>query len=317
METPVTDPSSPLQGDPMLNQPPSQSTRPSRWISPPAAIPALCILLLALLPGCSKPAVVEPEKALPNAAGLTGWTPLGDAQTYDRKTLFNYIDGASEYFFTYSFEKMAMQQYRNTAGLEVVVEVWRLSKSADAYGLFSGHAGAAVSIGHANDATLETGSRLYFWQNRFYAVLTATTTLSDDDLKTVAQSLSAGLPAGGARPALVGRLPSDQLTAGTIKYFHEELAIQDQLWLGGENLLGLGQDTDAVFALYSIDGEQVKLLLVQYPDAKRAAAGLQGLGGGSLEGFLASDTKGSLLGAVFGKTTAAQAGALLAKALGK
>jgi hypothetical protein len=116
---------------------------------------------------------------------------------------------------------------------------------------------------------------------------------------------------------LVGRLPSDQLTAGTIKFFHEELAIQDQLWLGGENLLGLGQDTDAVFALYSSDGEQVKLLLVQYPDAKRAAAGLHGLGGGSLEGFLASDTKGSLLGAVFGKTTAAHAGALLAKALGK
>jgi hypothetical protein len=301
----------------MLNNPPSQSTHPSRWISPRASIPALCILLLALLSGCSKPAGPEPEKALPDTPDLTGWTPLGDAQTYDRKTLFNYIDGASEYFFTYSFEKMAMRQYRNAAGLELVVEVWRLSKTADAYGLFSGHAGDAVSVGRASDATLETGSRLYFWQDRFYAVLTATTTLSDDDLKSFAKIVSDELPAGGSRPALVGRLPSDGLKAGTVKFFHEELAIQDQLWLGGENLLGLSQDTDAAFAVYEIGGEQVKLLLVQYPDASQVVAGLAGMAGGSLEDLAFSDLNFSLLGAVFGKITTAQAGALLAKALGK
>ena len=300
----------------MANEPLPQSIHPARGTMTRAAIPALCILLLVLLPGCSKPAVMEPKKALPDAVGLTGWIPLGDAETYDRQTLFNYMDGASEYFFTYSFEKMAMRQYRNPAGLELVVEVWRFSKSADAYGLFSGHTGVAVSIGHASDATLESGSRLYFWQDRFYAVLTATTTLPDDDLKTVAQAISAGLPAGGTRPAVVGKLPSDQLVPGSAKFFHEELAIQDQLWLGGENLLGLGQDTDAAFAVYQIGGEQVKLLLVQYPDTKRAAAGLQGTAGGSLDDLAASDVKGSLLGAVFGKTNAAQAGALLAKALG-
>jgi hypothetical protein len=202
--------------------------------------------------------------------------------------------------------------------LELIVEVWRLSKSSDAYGLFSGHpGGAAISVGHANEALLESGSRLYFWQDRFYVVLTATTILSDNDLTTIAQLISNGLPAGGARPPLVGRLPADQLVPGTVKFFHEELAIQDQLWLGGENLLGLGPDTDAVFALYQIDQEQVKLLLVQYPDSKRAAAGLQGLSGGSLEDLAASDSKDSLLGAVFGNPTTAKAGALLAKVLGK
>ncbi len=301
----------------MPNQPSPHLPSAYRQVFSRAVIPALCILLLALMPGCSKPAAPEPEKGLPDAAGLAGWTPLGDAQSYDQKTLFNYMDGASEYFFTYSFEKMAMRQYRNAAGLEVTVEVWRMSKSADAYGLFSGHSGAPVSVGRAVDATLEAGSRLYFWQDRFYTVLTATTTLPDDDLKTVAQAVSDLLPAGGARPALFGRLPTDGLAAGTVKYFHKELAIQDQLWLGGENLLGLDQKTDAVFAEYSLGDEQVKLLLVQYPDSKKAAAGLQGLDGASVEDLAASDSNGSLLGAVFGKTTAAQAGALLAKALGK
>jgi hypothetical protein len=301
----------------MANQSILQSKKPFRGFFPRMAVPAVCILFLATLSGCAKSAAPEPENALADTATLTGWTPLGDAQTYDKKTLFNYIDGASEYFFTYSFEKMAVRQYRNTAGQELIVEVWRLSKSADAYGLFSGHPGAvAVSVAHATESLIESGSRLYFWQDRFYVVLTATTTLSDSDLTDVAQSISISLPAGGVRPALVERLPSDQLVPESAKFFHEELAVQDQLWLGGENVLGLGQDTDAVVAVYQIGGEQVKLLLVQFPNSKRAAAGMEGLQGGGLKDLASSDTDGSLLGAVIGKLATAEATALLSKALG-
>jgi hypothetical protein len=283
-----------------------------------AAVSFFPILLLALATGCSQSSIPEPEKALPDVASMQGWTPLGDVQTYDRKTLFDYIDGSSEYFFTYSFEKLAMRQYRNAAGLELIVEIWRLSNSSDAYGLLSGHPGGiAVPIGHANEALLESGSRLYFWQDRFYVVLTATTTLSDGDLTSVAQLISDALPVGGARPALVGRLPAGQLVPGSTKFFHEELAIQDQLWLGGENLLGLGKDTNAVFARYQIGQDQVKLLLVQYPDSKRAAAGLQGLTDGGFDDLAASGANGSLLAAVFGKAAAGEAEALLVKAMAK
>ena len=249
---------------------------------------------------------------------MSGWTPMGNVQTFDRQTLFNYIDGSSDYFFTYGFEKLATRQYQNTAGLGLVAEIWRLSNTADAYGLFSGHAGAvAVSIGHANEALLESGSRIYFWQNRFYVVLTATTSLSDNDLEAVALLISNALPIGGSRPALVAFLPAGQLIPASAKFFHEELAIQDQLWLGGENLLGMGQDTNAVYGLYQAGSEQMKLLLVQFPDFKRTAAGLQGLKSGGLEDLVVSDTKGSILGAVFGNPTTEEATKLLSKALGK
>jgi len=302
----------------MRNKSSSPSTRSSRWSSMCAAILALVILVLGLLSGCSKTPVPEPENALPEAAAMTGWTPLGNAETFDHQTLFNYIDGASDYFFTYGFEKVATRQYQNTAGLGLVAEIWRLTNTADAYGLFSGHAGAvAVSIGHANEALLESGSRIYFWQNRFYIVLTATTNLSDEDLEGVALLISNALPTGGSRPALVGWLPSDQLVPGSAKYFHEELAIQDQLWLGGENLLGLGQDTNAVYGLYQTGSDQMKLLLVQFPNSKRAAAGLQGLKSGGLDDLVVSDTSGSILGAVFGNPPTEEATKLLSKALGK
>jgi hypothetical protein len=270
-----------------------------------------------LLSACSKPSVPEPENAFPNAAAMAGWSPVGTIQTYDTNTLFNYIDGASDYYFTYGFEKVATGQYQDSAGLVLTVEVWRLGNTADAYGLFSGHAGAAVSVGHANDALLESGSRLYFWQNRFYVVLTAATILSDNDLEDVGQLVSDALPTGGSRPALLGRLPSTQLVPGSQKFFHEELAIQDELFLGGQNLLGLGLDTDAVYGLYQSESGQMKLLLVQFPNYQRAAAGLKGLQGGGLDDLVVADINNSLLGAVFGNPTTAEATALLSKAIGK
>jgi hypothetical protein len=201
--------------------------------------------------------------------------------------------------------------------MELNAELWRLTEPQDAYGLFSGRAGgAAVSIGQAREAILESGIRLVFWQNRYYVNLTAVDTVADDDLRLFAEYISQGLPAGGEKPAILGRLPADGLISESIKFFHQELAVQDRLWLGGENRLGLGPETDAVLARYNIGGTECQLLLVEYPDSAQAEAGRQALldDPGDLMG---SNTNGALLGAVFGRGGGSAIEILLAKALGQ
>jgi hypothetical protein len=283
---------------------------PRVWI----AMAALVILPLA---GCASSRAPSPAAALPGANSLSGWTPLGDTETYDRKTLFQYIDGAAEYFFTYGFEELAMRQYRNTSGTELTVEIWRTTNDADAYGLFSGHSRATViTIGHAAGAALETGSRLYLWQDRFYIVMTAATEASDDDLELFASFISDALPSGGERPALVDRLPTEGMQPGSEQFFHEELAIQSRVYLGGENLLGLSHNTNGVLASYTLDGNQAYLLLVEYPDAGAAASSLEILQSGQIEGVAASDVRGKYIGAVFGEVDKALGKALLVEALG-
>lgn len=272
----------------------------------------------ALLAGCSQSAAFKLTDTLPGSNAIPGWTPVGTVETYDRKTLFDYIDGTSEYFFTYTFEEVAVRRYENAAASVMHVEVWQLSVPQDAYGLFSGRtAGAPISLGSANEASLESGSRLVFWQSRFYVSITALETIPDDDLRLFAEFISKKLPTGGEPPQLVGRLPAESLVPGTIKFFHQELAIQDRLWLGGENLLGLGADTDAVLASYKLGDAEWQLLLVQYPDSPQADAGLQALVSGAVENLSSADTKDALLGAVFGQGDANLAVILLRKALGK
>jgi hypothetical protein len=82
----------------------------------------------------------------------------------------------------------------------------------------------------------------------------------------------------------------------------------------GENLLGLGRETEAILAQYDVGGAAAQLLLVQYPGAE-AAAGLAALEASQIDGLVAASARGDLLGAVFGEVDAALAQGLLEKAL--
>jgi hypothetical protein len=280
--------------------------------------PALLAAGAVLLAGCAQTKSAALAGVLPGADIIPGWKPAGEILTFTRETLFDYINGASEYYFTYTFEKVAANRYADEAGAELNVEIWQMTEPEDAYGLFSGRAGGETArVGSAVDAVLESGIRLVFWQNRYYVNLTAVDTIADEDLRRFAEHISQALPAGGEKPAILGHLPADGLVPESVKFFHQELAVQDRIWLGGENLLGLGLRTDAVLARYRAGGAELQLLLVEYPDAAGAAAGLKALAGGAAEIPLAADANGGLLGAVFGQGEEAVARNLLAKSLGK
>ena len=98
-------------------------------------------------------------------------------------------------------------------------------------------------------------------------------------------------------------------------FFHEEMSIQMEVWLGGENLLGLSQETNGVVGQYKFGDTPARLMLIEYPTSSQAAKGLKALQSGSVSDLVASDAHGNLLGAVFGKVDAAQAQTLLQEAL--
>ncbi len=275
----------------------------------------LCFLLLALLlTGCGGKSTSLVE-VLPGADALPGWTPIGEVEIFDRENIYDLVNGQAEAFFAYGFEQVVVHGYGNAAGAVLSVEVWQLTAPADAYGLFTASiAGAPVAIG--NDGDTDPGRRLAFWQDRYYVHVRARQEVPDADLRGFAEAISAALPSGGERPALMGRLPPDGLVERGAIFFHEEISIQSELWLGGENVLGLGGETNGVLARYDVDGAVARLLLVQYPDAQAASAGLAALDTAPVDGLVDADARDSLMGAVFGEIDEAAAGALLATALG-
>ena len=112
------------------------------------------------------------------------------------------------------------------------------------------------------------------------------------------------------------RLPEEGLIEGSDLFFHQEISIQDDLWLGGQNLLALGPETDGVLARYEMAGREAWLLLVQYADAGAASAALGALRSPGIAGLVAAQVDLSVLAAVLGSVPEEEAQALLADALG-
>ncbi|MBN1978010.1 MAG: hypothetical protein JW918_11480 [Anaerolineae bacterium] len=252
--------------------------------------------------------------AFPGADAVPGWTLDGDLEVFDSETIFGLVNGQADFFFAYGFEQVAVRRYKNAEGVVLDIHIWQLAAPEDAYGLFTASvAGEPAGIGNEGDT--DPGRRLVFWQERYVAQLFSRKDIPDADLRAFAEAVSAALPAGGERPPLVDRLPAGEMPPRLPIFFHEELSIQNEVWLGGENILGLSPDTDGVLAHYLIGGTSARLLLIAYPDAGAASAGLAALQGGEIEGLVAAEARENLLGAVFGEVDEATASALLEEAL--
>jgi hypothetical protein len=282
-------------------------------------LPGTACLFLALalaVGGCSREKPFSLSDCLPGTNVVAGWTPDGEPRILNQDTIYNLVDGQAVAFFAYGFQQVAVQNYMNAEEAGLSIEVWQLATPPDAYGLFTAGAyGIPIKIGQANEVASEPGRRLVFWQDRFFVNVRARQELPDSDLQSFAEAVSKALPSGGTRPALMDRLPTEAMVAQSTFFFHEEISIQNEIWLGGENILGLSQETDGALARYNLDGTTARLILVQYPTAAPASAGLAALKGAGVDSLVVADVSDNLLGAVFGEVDRAIAEALLAKAL--
>jgi hypothetical protein len=275
-----------------------------------------CLLIGWLLVACrqDEPIVISQPNTFPNADAFSGWTTDGEIETFGQENIYDLVNGQADAFFAYGFEQVMVQNYENTDGTVLSIEIWQLATPSDAYGLFTTTiSGEPVVIGNEGDA--DPGRRLIFWQDRFYIHLRARQEVPDADLWSLAAAVSAALPSGGQRPALMDQLPAEGLVERSAIFFHEEISIQNEIWLGGENLLGLSPETEGVLARYEVGDTLARLLLVDYPDAEMAAAGHAALRDGQISDAVASDTSNTLLGVVFGEVDRAKADALLTAAL--
>ena len=276
----------------------------------------IAVAVMAILTGCGAPAAkpFSPSSALPADNAVAGWTPSAQVQSYTHDNLYSLVDGQADSFFAYDFQQVAVRRYQNAAGAQINVEIWQLDSPADAFGLYTaGRTGQPVAVG--NEGSADAGQRVLFWQDRYYVAVSSVQEAPDADLQAFAKALADALPKGGTRPAVVAHLPPAGLVAQSCIFFRQETSAANEVWLGGENRLGLGSDTEGVVARYQLGTQVIHLLLVQYPSGQRAQAGLEALKSGQIEEVVSANAHDGLVGAVIGKADASAAENLLAEAL--
>jgi hypothetical protein len=257
------------------------------------------------------------------------WKASGEDAVYDRKTLYDYMDGGAEVYLAFDFRDVFVRKYGGPGGDEIVLDIYDMGSPAEAFGMFScDRQDPEAGIGQGS----EYGPGLLrFWRGRYFVSITVAG--NEDKAETAVLELGRAvaplLGPDGAPPPMLGLLPQEGLKADRTSYFHDHVHLSNRYFVSAENVLALDAKTDCVFAEYAgPDGDEARLLLVRYPSAERARAAaatfrtslLPGAGAGEAAMTPAGKwsvvrTRENVLAAVFEASSKDYAGRLAASAL--
>ena len=233
-------------------------------------------------------AVAERGVRLPLA--VEGWTRPTALRRIDPGAIFEYMDGAGELYLAYRFDHLDVVEFGSADQGEILVELYWMQSSDDAYGLLSGDwGGEPVSLIGApaaiNPRALYGAGLLRIWSDRLYARVLATR--ESDAARRAVLALGRAIVAGRADPApprLARALPP-RIAAGltlrtdTVCFLRSHLVLNSAYFVSQQNILNLDRAVDAVTARYddaAKDGprRRMRLVLVRYPNPEAARTAL-------------------------------------------
>ncbi len=203
-------------------------------------------------------------------------------QEFEPANLHEYLDGGAERYLGYGFQRLAVRELRAGAdGPPLRVEVYRMDRPANAYGLFSSDRAGEDPGGSGMDAALGE-HLLQFWQGPYFF------RIQDYDLAgglretilALGRALAAAAPPSGPRdrPRLLGLLPAGARIEDSVIYFHTRNSLNSLIYLGEEDRLSLSGRTAAVSAEYDFrpgGGAVARLVVIHYPEEQACAAAAQ------------------------------------------
>jgi len=206
-------------------------------------------------------------------AGLNGWNLQKPVETYDRETIFDYIDGAGEVYLMYGFRRVDVFRYVKPDEPGITVEIFDMGTSEDAFGIFS-HARETEESGIGQGYEYRSGL-LCFWKSQFFVCIQADeeTPQTKEAAFALARAIDSKILTTGNKPQLLSCLPEDGLDSNSVRFFHTHTALNFHYFLGNKNILNLSSETDAVLAQY---GNESYLLCIEYPSASDARRGYHG-----------------------------------------
>ncbi len=197
----------------------------------------------------------------------------GEDRTYDRKTLYDYMNGGAEVYLAFDFREVWTRPYADPGGRELALDVYDMGSPAEAFGVFScDREDPEAGIGQASEYGF---GLLRFWQGKFFVTVTASDEGEDVDevILELGREVVKHLGPPGDGPDMLAFLPADGLRPDRTSYFHSSINLNNRFFVSSENILRLDRAADCVFAEYETGTEEEAfLLLVRYPDDGKAGS---------------------------------------------
>ena len=231
---------------------------------------------------------------LPKTVGI--WTRSSSVRNVDSSNIFDYMDGAGELYLAYRFDRLEVNEYTADQEESILVEVYVMQTSDDAFGLLSLDWSGEPVILHPtrsvrSDRTVAPPVRalygaglLRIWADTIYARVMAyrETEASKEAVISLGRTIAANRKVRD-EPELLKLLPKVlhpdwKLRRDRVGYFRSYLVLNSLYYLSHQNILELGPSTEAVTTVYektsNADASRVQVLLVKYAGPAQAVKAL-------------------------------------------
>jgi len=237
----------------------------------------------------------ETTMNLPREVGA--WTRPEVPRTVTASQIFEYMDGAGELYLGYRFDHLDVYDYKSSGTGNILVELYWMKTSDDAFGLLSNDwGGEAVSLadgwGRAPAVAAAPPHRalygaglLRIWSDNLYVRVLASneTPASRQAVLDIGRGIVAGR-AATSQPAILAALPRQggagfSLRGDRVWFLRSHLVLNAAYFLATDNVLDLDLSVEAIVAPYGTSapapGQRVPhLVLVRYATANAALKAL-------------------------------------------
>jgi hypothetical protein len=238
------------------------------------------------------------NKGIPNLPKTVGgWSRPDSPRIINSKNIFKYMNGAGELYLGYRFRHLEVFEYTSGNHDNILVEIYFMETSDDAFGLLSlDWGGEPVAFDGPIAATsdkfftlptraLYGGGLLRVWSDEIYARIMAEreTPASKEAVLAIGKAITTSTK-NPPEPLLVKIIPLKigpawKLRIDRLSYIRSHLVLNSIYYLSHENILDLDLSTEAVIVPYehisnSKDPKRGQFLLVQYENLERARKAL-------------------------------------------
>ena len=196
---------------------------------------------------------------VPSAKELDPVVISSEPEYYNPDNLWDYINGGAPAYIACGFERVVTFLVMDPDSLEMVVDIYDMADSLNAFGIYSQERSAKGKPLTFISNGMQYGNAIYFWQDRYYVKLIAyeTSPKATEFLLQLAHLLTLKVPSGGSIPAQFSAFPVKDKIPNSEKFTRQDVL--------GQQYLQNGYSVE-----YDLDGKKYYIFLIQCADVNDA-----------------------------------------------
>ncbi|MEW6509221.1 MAG: DUF6599 family protein [Bacteroidota bacterium] len=214
----------------------------------------------------------DPARSLPNE--INGWNNEQSDRLFDNETLFDYIDGSAEMFLSFGFSKVFNRIYSRDNQPDIIVDIFFMNSSYDAYGVFT-HSVGKLEHEFGQQSQRSEGA-IIFWKSNYYVSILChpETPESRNTISKLAGLIDESIKETGPLPEVINYISKENLIEESVRYFRHYNWLNSHTFISNYNILNIEQNTHGILARYNTESDSVIFLLIMYPDESDAGLAL-------------------------------------------